>query len=146
MRLRRPILLTLLLLATSPAAAAQEAAPLPGFVASIARLWAAGEADAIVALSTRSGRILLDVGEGTAGEVRPRNAAAALRRLFAGRETTGVRLARATLSGGAPPRGFGELEWSSRPRGVRDPTPSTVFVGSVWEDGAWRIRELRVLH
>jgi hypothetical protein len=128
-----------------PSATAQEPAELVSFVGGVARLWAAGDAGAIAALAPSSGRILLDTGEGAPGEVQPRNAAAALRRLFAARETSAVLTARVSLSGGAPPRGFGELAWSFRPRGVREPRESTVFLGTVWEDGAWRIRELRVL-
>ena len=143
-----PILLALLLLgAVAPRglAAQQDAASLSAFVATVSRLWAAGQADDIVALVPSDGRILLDLaGEGP-GEVQPRNAAAALRRLFGERENVSVRASRATISGGTPLRGFGELTWIARPRGVTDTLSSVVYVGAVWEDGAWRIRELRVL-
>jgi hypothetical protein len=139
-----PLLLAAALLAPR-AAAAQDADPLAGFVATVARLWAAGDADALVALAPSDGRILLDVlGEGP-GEVHPRNAAAALRRLFSELETASVRSARATLVGGSPGRGFGELAWTTRARGVRESVQSTVYVGMVREDRGWRIRELRVL-
>ncbi|HEX2076276.1 MAG TPA: hypothetical protein VHG08_01170 [Longimicrobium sp.] len=139
-----PITLALLLALLLPRrlGAQQELAP---FVASVARLWAQGDADAIVQLAPPDGRILLDlIGEGP-GEVQPRNAAAALRRLFGERENVSVRATRVTISGGAPLRGFGELTWIARPRGVSDTLSSVVYVGTVWEDGAWRIRELRVL-
>jgi hypothetical protein len=126
-------------------AAAQEEPRLAEFVAAVARLWGAGDAEGLVALAPAGGRILLDLGEGSASEVRPRNAAAALRRLFGERETVGVRPTRATVSGGAPLRGFGELSWSARPRGVTDVQASTVFLGVVREEGGWRIRELRLL-
>lgn len=144
-----PLLLLLALLAAAaapPAARAQEPAPLTPFVAEVARLWAAADADGLVALAAPGGRILLDLGGGGAGEVQPRNAAAALRRLFAGLETEGVRSSRATLSGGSPVRGFGELGWRWRPRGVDEPRQSTVYVGAEWHAGAWRIREIRVIH
>jgi hypothetical protein len=143
----RALRLALLLAAAlAPAgAAAQEPAPLAPFVAEVARRWAEADADAVVALAAPGGRILLDLGSGGAGEVQPRNAAAALRRLFAGRETTGVRSTGATVAGGRPVRGFGELAWTSRPRGVREARTATVYVGAVWEGGAWRVRELRVL-
>ncbi len=139
-----PIALALLLALLAPrgAAAQQELAP---FVANVARLWARGDADAIVQLAPPDGRILLDlIGEGP-GEVQPRNAAAALRRLFGERENVSVRATRVTISGGTPLRGFGELSWIARPRGVSDTLSSVVYVGAVWEDGAWRIHELRVL-
>lgn len=140
-----PILLALLLGAPAQLAAQQDASSLAGFVANVSRLWSAGDADDIVDLAPEDGRILLDLaGEGP-GEVQPRNAAAALRRLFGERETTSVRASRVTISGGTPLRGFGELTWIARPRGVSDTLTSVVYVGAVWEDGAWRIRELRVL-
>jgi hypothetical protein len=140
-----PILLALLLGVPAPLAAQQDASSLSQFVATVSRHWAAGDADEIVALSPEDGRILLDLaGEGP-GEVQPRNAAAALRRLFGERENVSVRASRVTVSGGTPLRGFGELTWIARPRGVTDTLSSVVYVGTVWEDGAWRIRELRVL-
>lgn len=144
MRPRR--LLLALAAALAPALlAAQEPAPLSPFVAEVARRWAAADADALVALAAPGGRILLDLGSEGAGEVQPRNAAAALRRLFGGRETTGVRSTGATVAGGRPVRGFGELAWTSRPRGVHEERTATVYVGVVWAEGAWHIRELRVL-
>ena len=141
-----PILLALLLaLLPRGAAAQQDASSLSSFVATVSRLWAAGDADEIVALAPEDGRILLDLaGEGP-GEVQPRNAAAALRRLFADRENVTVRASRVTISGGTPLRGFGELTWIARPRGVTDTQSSVVYVGAVWEGNAWRLRELRVL-
>jgi hypothetical protein len=142
-----PILLALLLAVLAPRglAAQQDAAPLAAFVATVSRLWTAGAADEIVALAPADGRILLDLaGEGP-GEVQPRNAAAALRRLFAERENVSVRASRVTISGGAPLRGFGELTWIARPRAVTETLSSVVYVGAVWEDGGWRIRELRVM-
>ena len=144
-----PIFLALLLAVLAPRGlAAQQqgsAQSLSAFVATVARLWADGRSDALVELAPEDGRILLDLaGEGP-GEVQPRNAAAALRRLFADRETVTVRPTAATVSGGTPLRGFGELTWVARPRGVSETLSSVVYVGGVWEDGAWRIRELRVL-
>ena len=142
-----PILLALLLSVLAPgvASAQQDASSLSAFVATVSRLWAAGEADDIVALAPEDGRIVLDLaGEGP-GEVQPRNAAAALRRLFGERENVSVRASRVTISGGTPLRGFGELTWIARPRGVTETLSSVVYVGAVWEDRAWRVRELRVL-
>jgi hypothetical protein len=142
------LVLALMLAAVAPRALAaqqQSAATLSSFVASVARHWAGGDADALVELAPSDGRILLDLaGEGP-GEVQTRNAAAALRRLFGERETVTARPTGATVSGGTPLRGFGELSWVARPRGVSETLVSVVYVGAVWEDGAWRIRELRVL-
>ena len=150
MKINRTLVLALALLpaAFAPRAlAAQQngAATLSTFVAAVARHWAEGDADALVALAPSDGRILLDLGGEGPGEVQPRNAAAALRRLFGERETVTVRSTAATVSGGTPLRGFGELSWVARPRGVSETQSSVIYLGAVWEDGAWRIRELRVL-
>lgn len=144
-----PVSLMLLLALLAPRGLAAQpegsAASLSGFVSTVARLWAAGDADGLVQLAPGDARIVLDLaGEGP-GEVQPRNAAAALRRLFADRETVTVRPSAATVSGGTPLRGFGELAWIARPRGVSEALPSVVYVGAVWEGSAWRIRELRVM-
>jgi len=142
-----PVLLPVLLALAAPRglAAQNNASSLSEFVGAVARLWAGGDADALVRLAPSDGRILLDLaGEGP-GEVQPRNAAAALRRLFGERETVTVRPTGATVSGGTPLRGFGELTWVARPRGVSETLSSVVYVGAVWQGDGWRIRELRVL-
>lgn len=119
--------------------------PLEDFVLRIARFWAGGDAEALVSLAPAEGRIMIDTGAGTAGSVQGRHATAALRALFAERETVSIRPLRATIAGGTPVRGFGELVWVSRSRGVTIPDSATVYVGAIWEGDAWRIRELRVL-
>ena len=145
-RLLPTLLLALALPAPRALAAQGRAAPLEGFVASVARLWNAGDAAGISELAPEDGRIVLDLGTGQSGAVEANHAAAALRNLFRARVTISVRAAQVTLAGGDPPRGFGELTWVSRPRGVTDAESTSVYVGAVWESGAWRIRELRVLH
>lgn len=147
MRRALVLLAALLALVAIPAGArAQERpAPLEAFVAQVARLWAAGDAGAIAALAPEDGRILLDVGADGPGDVQARHAAAALRGLFAGRETVSVRPTQVTISGGDPVRGFGELAWTSRGRGVSDAQAGVVYLGVVWEGRAWRIREIRLL-
>ncbi|HEX2204745.1 MAG TPA: hypothetical protein VHG91_15655 [Longimicrobium sp.] len=140
----RAILLALLVLAAAPRSLAAQA-PLEGFIGSVARLWAAGDAGELAGLAPADGRILLDLGDGNAGAVEKRHVAAALRELFSGRENVGVRPAQVTISGGEPLRGFGELTWTSRVKGVSDAQTSTVYVGAVREGSAWKIRELRVL-
>ncbi len=136
--------LLLALLAPRAAAAQQQPAPLQTFVGGVARLWADGNAEDIVELAA-NGRIVLDLaGEGP-GEVQARNAAAALRRLFSDRQTVSTRTTQVAISGGTPLRGFGELTWVARPKGVTDTESSVVYIGAVWDGRAWRLRELRVL-
>ena len=127
-------------------AAQAQPAPLDGFVATVARLWAAGDAGGLTALAPADDRIVLDLGTGESGAVESRHVAAALRELFRDRTTLSARPAQVTIAGGDPLRGFGELSWVSRPRGVTDMERATVYVGAVWESGGWKIRELRVLH
>jgi hypothetical protein len=143
-----PLLAVLALAVLRPVEArAQTGAPAPlqAFVAGVARLWAAGDAEGIVALAPADGRIVLDVGEGSAGPVQPRQAAAALRSVFSSHTTVSVRAERSTVSGGEPVSGFGELRWVSRSRGVTTASSRAVFVGVVWNGRAWRVRELRIL-
>jgi hypothetical protein len=147
--MRNRLLLTLLCctlaLLAPRALAAQRNASLEGFVSSVARMWAAGDAGGITGLAPADGRIVLDLGNGQAEAVEARHVAAALRELFRDRSTVGVRPTQVTIAGGEPLRGFGELSWTSRPRGVSDSETRSVYVGAVWEAGAWKIRELRVL-
>ena len=141
----RLLIILALLLAPAGASAQSRPAPLDAFVANVARLWSAGEAADLVELAPEDGRILLALGNEEAGAVQERHVAAALRDLFRDRETVSVRPTQVQLSGGTPQRGFGELTWVSRQRGVTRPVTSTVYVGAVYEGNAWRIRELRVL-
>jgi hypothetical protein len=143
--LRSSLVLVLLFVAAPLAAQGSSAdEPLERFVVQVARLWAAGDAAALVDLAPADSRIVLDVGENL-GAVQLRHAAAALRALFAERETANIRPTRVTIAGGRPPRGFGELAWTSRSRGMSDAQTVTLFVGTVWEERGWRIRELRIL-
>lgn len=144
--LRSPVLSFLVLLSATPIAAqeARQVEPLEDFVRQVARLWAAGEAGALVELVPLDGRLMLDFGDGP-GAVQSRHAAAALRALFSERETTAIRATRITIAGGRPLRGFGELAWTSRSRGMTQSQNSVLYIGTVWENDAWRIRELRLL-
>lgn len=138
------LLLPLLLFGTFVPLPAQEPEPLEQFVLAVARAWASGDAGALVDRAPADGRIVLDLGENM-GAVQARHAAAALRALFAERTTTAIRPSRVTVAGGRPLRGFGELQWTSRSRGMSDPQTVTLYVGTVWEGDGWRIRELRIL-
>lgn len=129
----------------APSAAQQNsAAPLNPFVARVANAWAGSAASNLAALLPRNGRLMLDLGAGSAGPVDARHAEAALRALFGEHETVSVRLERVAIAGGEPLRGFAELAWSSRMRGVTVPRGRVLFVGVVWEGGGWRIEELRL--
>lgn len=139
-------LLALLFVPGAPLRGQQQGEPrLETFVSHVARLWAAEDADGLARLAPAGGKMVLEVGGEGAGPVQARHVAAALRTLFADRESVSVRPARVTVAGGQPLQGFGELVWLSRSRGVSAARNSTVYVGVVWEDGEWRIRELRVL-
>ena len=147
--MRRLLALLALALLLVPGAARAQARPggepLEAFVGRVARLWEAEDAGGVAALAPAGGRMVLEVGGEAAGPVQERNAAAALRALFADHDGVSIRATRVTLSGGEPPQGFGELTWVSRSRGVTVPQTSTVYLGVVREAGGWRIRELRVL-
>ena len=140
-------LLAFLVLGTPDAVRAQQngsADALGPFAAHIARLWEAGDADGIAELVGRGGRVSLDLGT-PGGGAQERHAAAALRALFSERESVSARPQRAAVSGGDPPRGFVELVWASRARGAKGASVARVYFGAIWEDGAWRLRELRLL-
>lgn len=147
MRVLRVLALALLLAAPGTALRAQGGGEprLEGFVARVARLWEAEDADGLARLAPSGGRMVLEVAGEGAGPVPERHAAAALRSLFAERETVSIRPARVTMAGGEPLQGFGELAWLSRSRGVSAARATTVYVGVVLEGGEWRVRELRVL-
>lgn len=146
--MRRTLCTLLVALAAAWAGAAgaqSRPAPLEDFVARVARLWAAGDASALVDLAASDGRLVVNLAGEGGGAVEGRHAAAALRELFSRREHVAVRATQVTVSGGSPPRGYGELSWSSRERGVSEVERSVVYVGAEYEGGAWRIRELRLI-
>lgn len=135
------------LVATPGGAAAQATAseqPIEAFIQHVTRLWVAGDVAAIVELLPGSNRVLLDTGSGTES-ANDRHAAAALRALFASSETTGARPVRATLASASPSRGFGEVLWTFRSRGSPAEQSRSIYVAALFEEGAWRISELRVM-
>ena len=132
------------LLAAVPLHAQATPAQLERFVGTVAQLWKAGDAGAIAGLVPAGGQVLLDTGSGSES-VNSRHAAAALRALFGDRQGTSARLVRATLAGGTPARGFGQLEWVFRTRGAPMTRSQTVYIGAVWTGEGWRISEIRVI-
>lgn len=120
------------------------AAPsLEQFVTEVARLWARGDANGVAALSADAG-VAVELGAAR-GTVQEKHAAAALRGLFGEGETVSVRVLRTARAGGRPPRGFGELAWTTRGRGTGSAQTAGVYVGAALDGGHWEIRELRVI-
>lgn len=140
----RTLLLVLAGLLVAGPAVGQSPAPLEQFVRRVGYLWEAKDVDHLVDLVSESEPVLLDRGGGTE-RVNGRHAAAALRSLFADRESVAVRATKATVSGGQPVRGFGELTWVYRARGAPGEQTRSVYVGAVWDGRTWRISELRLL-
>lgn len=140
--------LALLLVALSAAPlAAQDppaTAPLESFVEEFARLWAAGDVEAILDMMGDEEPLLLDTGSGTA-TANTRHVAAELRSMFAQRETAELVAVRITVAGSEPLNGFGELSWSYRERGSPGEQQRLVYVAAIREGPSWRIFELRLL-
>lgn len=148
--MRAPILLGLvlgLLLSALPGTLngqdAPGAASLDRFAGEVATLWARGD---VAGLARRFGPdgVLMDVGGERPGTMGSRHAAAALRKLFAGFETTSVDVAPSSARRDAERAGFLDLTWRARPRGLSDPVTHTVFIGVRSDAGGWHIREIRV--
>jgi hypothetical protein len=130
----------LMALAASPAVAQDLAQTLE----RVATAWHKGDAAAITSLAARSG-VSLDVDGRSVGPLGPRQAAAGIRRVFEDRESVAVRSNMSRAVGGAPPRAFGEITWTSRARGTTIPERATIFVAFVLEDDRWRITEMRLI-
>ena len=79
------------------------------------------------------------------GALSPQRAGASIREYLGNREAASARVSRTGEVGGEPPRGFAEIRWESRIRGMSEMITRTVFVAFVYEDGAWRVAELRIL-
>ena len=125
-------------------AAAQRVAPLEQFIKEVAYHWSGNDARSIAEYFQQDAQVILDTGRGTEA-VDARHAAAALRSLFAERESVAVRPMRVTMAGARPPRGFGELAWSYRGRGISTAQMYSIYIGVVWTDEGWRISELRLI-
>jgi hypothetical protein len=122
--------------------AAQE--DLSSVLATLAALWERGDAAALAAFGAGGG-IELELHGEPLGRVSGRKGAAALRHLFANRETVSVHATRTSRVTGTDNAAFGELTWVVRPRGSALPTRTTVFLGLVREGRSWRISQVRVL-
>ncbi len=132
--------------ALEPVSVAQtQVQALEGTAREVARYWARGEMGHLGRLISSDGVVLhLDRGGGNT-PLPARRALAALRDFLRGYETARVRVSRAVETGGSPPQGFAELEWSAVPAGTSESVRMGVFVGFVEESEGWRVSEIRVL-
>lgn len=130
------------LLLAAEAARAQDIRPI---VDRLAAAWARADANAIAELVARDG-VSVEIGEEKTGPLNARQVAAVLRQqIFDRTESMRAETAMARVVGGTPERGFGELSWTEKPRGTTVPRQSTVFLGLVLENGAWKITEIRLM-
>jgi hypothetical protein len=112
--------------------------------AAFAQQWAAGDVSRLQSRFSQSGvRIQWEVRP--LGALSPQRAGASIREYLKDREAASAGVSRTGDVGGEPPRGFAEIRWESRNRGMSEMVTRTVFVAFVYEDGAWRVAELRVL-
>lgn len=141
--MRRLIVLMLALLAFAPAAhaSAQDLDPL---VQRVTSAWKRGDASAIASFISGDG-VSLEIGGARVGPLPPRQAAAALRKLFDGVETVSVHSGMAKLVSGSPKRAFVEINWTTRARGTTVPMRSTIFIALILEGDRWRVTEIRHL-
>jgi hypothetical protein len=130
------------LLLVASAAHAQEIRPV---VDRLAASWSRADAGALAELVSRDG-VSVEIGEEKTGPLNARQVAAVLRQqIFDRTESMKAETSMARVVGGTPERGFGELAWTEKPRGTTVPRQSTVFLGLVLEDGAWKITEIRLM-
>ena len=112
--------------------------------ARFATQWAAGDVSQLQNRFSQSGaRIQWEARP--LGALSPQRAGASVREYLKNREAASARVSRTAEVGGEPPRGFAEIRWESRIRGMSEMVTRTVFVAFVYEDGDWRVAELRVL-
>ncbi len=153
MRPTRPSLtaLGLIVLVGTVSGASPEWAPvgerqpaLDGVAADLTRLWGQGSADLIGESLVATG-IRLRLGHEDHQALSRRQAVASLKSYLGAHRTGTISLEQAAEVGGAPPRGYAEIRWEAMAEGVSQAFRSTVYVGFVQEDEAWRVFEIRVL-
>lgn len=106
--------------------------------------WAAGDVSGLQGRLSQYG-VRLQWEARPLGALSPQHAGASIREYLENREAGSARVSRVGEVGGEPPRGFAELRWDSRMRGMSEMVTRTIFVAFVYEDGVWRVAELRVL-
>ncbi len=112
--------------------------------AGFARQWADGDVSRLQSRFSESG-VSIQWESRPLGTLSPRRAGASIREYLENREAASADVSRVGEVGGAPLRGFAEIRWESRMRGGSEMVTRTVFVAFVYEDGDWRVAELRVL-
>ena len=112
--------------------------------AGFARQWAAGDVSGLQSRFSQSG-VRVQWEARPLGSLSPQRAGASIREYLGNREAASARVSRVEEVGGEPARGFAEIRWESRMRGGSEMVTRTVFVAFVFEDGDWRVAELRVL-
>ena len=111
---------------------------------NVAMQWARSDASGMVRLMAPGG-VSIDVSDGPMGPLNERQASALLRQLFEQGETVGVTLGMLERVGGSPPRAFGAITWTTRPRGTRVPVARTVYFELRWIRDAWKVSEIRLI-
>ena len=106
--------------------------------------WAASDVSRLQSLFSQSG-VSIQWEARPLGALSPQRAGASIREYLENREAASARVSQVGEVGGEPPRGFAEIRWESRIRGMSEMVTRTVFVAFVYEDGNWRVAELRVL-
>ena len=140
--MKRVLLAGVLLLTLAPVPLrAQDLEPV---VERVTSAWKRGDASAITSFVSGDG-VSLEIGGARVGPLPPRQAAAALRKLFESVETVSVRSGLAKLVSGSPERAFVEINWTTRARGTTVPQRSTIFIALVLEGDRWRVTEIRHL-
>ena len=112
--------------------------------AGFATQWAARDVSRLQSRFSQSG-VSIQWEARPLGALSPQRAGASIREYLENREAASTRVSRVGEVGGEPPRGFAEIRWESRIRGMSEMVTRTVFVAFVYEDGTWRVAELRVL-
>jgi hypothetical protein len=112
--------------------------------AQFAAQWAVGNVSQLQSCFSQSGaRIQWEARP--LGAFSPQRASASILEYLENREAASARVSRIGEVGGEPPRGFAEIRWESRIQGMSEMVTRTVFVAFVYEDGVWRVAELRIL-
>ncbi len=106
--------------------------------------WAASDVSRLQSRFSQSG-VSIQWEARPLGALSPQRAGASIREYLGNREAASARVSRTGEVGGEPPRGFAEIRWESRIRGMSEMVTRTVFVAFVYEDDVWRVAELRVL-
>ena len=142
--LRTLVLATLAVALAVGAPAACLAQDLEQAAEGFAVQWAAGDVSRLQSGFSLNG-VRLQWDARPLGALAPQHAGASIREYLKNREAASARVSRVGEVGGEPLRGFAEIRWESRIRGMTEMVTRTVFVAFVSEDGAWRVAEVRVL-